>query len=96
MTKVKKIKKKKPRFPQNYDESKKPDPERWLPIRDRSYYKPKGKKGKAKVAAATQGGPVAEASLELTGGRIDVLKGGNKIVGGSGGANKKKKKAGKR
>jgi signal recognition particle subunit SRP72 len=94
-TKTKKIRKKKPRLPQNHDPSKKPDLERWLPMRDRSYYKPKGRKGKQKAAAATQGGPVEE-SMELAGGgRIDVVKVDQaKKAGGGGGANKKKKKKG--
>ncbi|KAF8533156.1 hypothetical protein BDD12DRAFT_919352 [Trichophaea hybrida] len=93
--KPKKIRKKNPRLPQNHDPSKKPDPERWLPMRDRSYYKPKGRKGKQKAAAATQGGPVEE-SMELAGGgRIDVVKVDQaKKAGGGGGANKKKKKKG--
>lgn len=95
LAKAKKVRKKKPLLPQNFDASKKPDPERWLPMRDRSYYKPKGKKGKAKVAAATQGGPVADESLELAGGgRIDVVKIEAKKPIGGGGANKKKKKKG--
>ena len=43
-----------------HDPAKKADPERWLPIRDRSSYRPKGKKGKQRAAALTQGGPVSE------------------------------------
>lgn len=42
----------KPRLPKDYDPAKKPDPERWLPKRDRSTYKPK-RKDKKKM---TQGG----------------------------------------
>ncbi|KAA8909169.1 hypothetical protein FN846DRAFT_1009456 [Sphaerosporella brunnea] len=96
--KPRKTRKHKSRLPQNYDATKKPDPERWLPMRDRSYYKPKGRKGKQKAAAATQGGPVEE-SMELAGGgRIDVVKvdqaQAKKAGGGGGGANKKKKKKG--
>ena len=53
----------KDRLPKNYDEKKVPDPERWLPLRDRSTYRPKGKKGKQKVAALTQGG-VSEKGAE--------------------------------
>lgn len=44
------------RLPKNYDPSKPPDPERWLPLRDRSTYRPKGKKGRQKAAGLTQGG----------------------------------------
>ncbi|KAI5800011.1 hypothetical protein EDC01DRAFT_613135 [Geopyxis carbonaria] len=86
----------KPKLPKNFDPLKKVDPERWLPMRDRSYYKPKGRKDKKKAAAITQGGPVEE-SMELAGGgRVDVVKveQGKKTGGGGGGANKKKKKKG--
>lgn len=76
-------------LPQNYDETKKPDPERWLPLRDRSSYRPKGKKGKKKAQESTQGGVVKEEEmLDLVGG------GGVKVerAPASGGGNKKKKK----
>ncbi|KAF2862389.1 hypothetical protein K470DRAFT_9699 [Piedraia hortae CBS 480.64] len=43
------------RLPKDYDPNKKPDPERWLPLRDRSTYRPKGKKGKARQAMLSQG-----------------------------------------
>ena len=49
----------KSRLPKNYDPAKTPDPERWLPLRDRSSYRPKGKRGKAKAATLTQGGVTA-------------------------------------
>ncbi|CAZ86131.1 unnamed protein product [Tuber melanosporum] len=79
-----------------FDTSKTPDPERWLPLWDRSGYKPKGKKGRGRVGGggATQGGggggTGGEESMELAGGgRVDVLKvNANKA--------KKKKKGGKR
>ncbi|KAI9305739.1 hypothetical protein BJ944DRAFT_161177 [Cunninghamella echinulata] len=47
--KLKKIKSKKraPLLPKNYDANKQPDPERWLALRDRSTYKPKGKNKKS-------------------------------------------------
>lgn len=85
----------KPKLPKNFDPLKKVDPERWLPIRERSYYKPKGRKDKKKIATITQGGPVEE-SMELAGGgRVDVVKVEQaKKTGGGGGANKKKKKKG--
>jgi signal recognition particle subunit SRP72 len=38
----------KSRLPNNYDPSKPPDPERWLPLRDRSTYRPKGRKADRK------------------------------------------------
>ena len=46
----------KSRFPKDYDASKTPDPERWLPLQERSSYRPKGKKGRQKAAGLTQGG----------------------------------------
>lgn len=46
----------KSRLPKTHDPEKPPDPERWLPLRDRSSYKPKGKKGRQKASALTQGG----------------------------------------
>ena len=77
------------KLPQSYDENKKPDPERWLPLKDRSSYRPKGKKGKKKAQESTQGGVVKEEEmLDLVGG------GGVKVekAPASGGTNKKKKK----
>lgn len=75
------------RLPKDYVEGKKPDPERWLPLRDRSTYRPKNKKGKKKVADSTQGGVVKdEETLELVGG------GGVKVEKAGGNSNKKKKK----
>ncbi|KAK3359255.1 hypothetical protein B0T25DRAFT_564276 [Lasiosphaeria hispida] len=85
-------KRRKRKLPKNYDPNKKPDPERWLPLRDRSTYRPKGKKGKKRAAEATQGGVVKEEeTLELAGGAGSV-KVEKAPVGGSGGGAKKKKK----
>lgn len=50
----------KTRMPKDYVEGKKMDPERWLPMRDRSYYRPKGRKGKKRAEGLTQGGVVAD------------------------------------
>ncbi|XP_037991303.1 signal recognition particle subunit SRP72 [Motacilla alba alba] len=52
----KKKKKKKGKLPKNYDPKVTPDPERWLPMRERSYYRGR-KKGKKKdqVGKGTQG-----------------------------------------
>jgi hypothetical protein len=50
----------KARMPKDYVEGKKMDAERWLPMRDRSYYRPKGRKGKKRMEGLTQGGVVAE------------------------------------
>uniref|UniRef100_A0A1A8G3P3 Signal recognition particle subunit SRP72 n=1 Tax=Nothobranchius korthausae TaxID=1143690 RepID=A0A1A8G3P3_9TELE len=61
----KKRKKKKGKLPKNYDPKVTPDPERWLPMRERSYYRGK-KKGKKKeqIGKGTQGA-MAGASAEL-------------------------------
>ncbi|KAF2729960.1 hypothetical protein EJ04DRAFT_515578 [Polyplosphaeria fusca] len=50
----------KSRMPKDFVEGKTMDKERWLPMRDRSYYRPKGRKGKKKMEGLTQGGAVAE------------------------------------
>lgn len=91
---AKKKKISKSRMPKDFEEGKKMDPERWLPLRDRSSYRPKGKKGKKKAMEMTQGGVVKEEeSLELAGGAgtVKVEK-----AGGPGGAGKAKKKKGKK
>ncbi|AEY97581.1 FAFL103Cp [Eremothecium gossypii FDAG1] len=54
----------KPKLPKAFDPEKQPDPERWLPLRDRSSYRPKKRHGKQ-----TQGGVVdkrAESNLDIT------------------------------
>jgi signal recognition particle subunit SRP72 len=80
----------KSKMPKDFEEGKKMDPERWLPLRDRSSYRPKGKKGKKKAMDLTQGGVVKEEeSLELAGGAGSVPV--QKASGGGGKANKKKK-----
>ncbi len=72
------------------------DPERWLPLRDRSTYRAKSKKGKKKAADLTQGGVVKEEeSLELAGGAGSV-KVEKAPGGGGGGASKAKEKKGKK
>ncbi|KAF3065192.1 Signal recognition particle subunit SRP72 [Daldinia childiae] len=83
----------KKRLPKNYEEGKLPDPERWLPLRDRSTYRPKGKKGRKRAQESTQGGVVKEEeTLELVGGAGAVKV--EKASGVQGG--KKKKKGGKK
>ena len=80
----------KSKMPKDFEEGKKMDPERWLPLRDRSSYRPKGKKGKKKAMEMTQGGVVREEeSLELAGGVGSVPV--QKASGNGGKANKKKK-----
>ncbi len=78
--------------PKDYDPSKTPDPERWLPLRDRSTYKPKGKKGKRKVEEKTQGGVVTEKIEGKAAGGEGVIKAAAKPGGGQGKAKKKGKK----
>ncbi|EAW10468.1 signal recognition particle subunit SRP72 [Aspergillus clavatus NRRL 1] len=79
----------KSRLPKEYDPSKTPDPERWLPLRDRSTYRPKGRKGKQRAAERTQGGVVNEKAEAATATPVQQQKSG-------GGAGAKKKKKGKR
>ncbi|KAL5322469.1 hypothetical protein ACEPPN_010442 [Leptodophora sp. 'Broadleaf-Isolate-01'] len=87
ITPLKKKKLSKSRTPKDFEEGKKMDPERWLPLRDRSTYRPKGKKGKKKAMDLTQGGVVKEEeSLELAGGAGTV-----KVEKATGGKPKKKK-----
>ncbi|GMF70569.1 unnamed protein product [Aspergillus oryzae] len=76
----------KSRLPKDYDASKTPDPERWLPLRDRSNYRPKGRKGKQRAAERTQGGIVNEKAEESPAPVAQQQK------SQGGGANKKKKK----
>ncbi len=55
-------------LPKKYDPSSKPDPERWLPLRERSYYRGKrGKRGKqAAVGKGTQGAVGSDQSATTT------------------------------
>lgn len=80
------------RMPKDYDASKKPDPERWLPMRDRTYYKPKGRKGKQKQAMLMQGGVVVE--REDSASRPGTPAAGE-VKSGGGQQQKNKKKKGK-
>lgn len=79
--------------PKDFDPNKTPDPERWLPLRDRSTYRPKGKKGKARQAMFSQGAVATENENSrpgTPGGEVVKGKGG-----GGGGAGQGKKKKGK-
>ncbi|KAL2870837.1 signal recognition particle subunit SRP72 [Aspergillus lucknowensis] len=80
----------KSRLPKDYDPSKTADPERWLPLRDRSTYRPRGRKGKQRAAERTQGGVVNERSEEST------PSGAQQQKPQGAGASSKKKKKGKR
>ena len=61
--KPKKKKKRKPHLPKSFDPNVAPDPERWLPLRERSYYRRGRKKGVSATARGTQGTSAASASL---------------------------------
>ncbi|KAK0920803.1 Signal recognition particle subunit SRP72 [Friedmanniomyces endolithicus] len=87
------------RLPKDYDPSKVPDPERWLPLRDRSTYRPKGgKKGKAARQALLSQGSAPTAGGESEGSRpgtpggagAEVVKG--KVPLGKGGGKRKGKR----
>ncbi|CAK7240518.1 MAG: Signal recognition particle subunit SRP72 [Sporothrix thermara] len=80
----------------SFDLNKKMDPERWLPLRDRSSYRPpKGKKGRGRrgEAATMQGGVVKEEeTLVLAGGAGSVrVEKAPQGPSGSGAAKKRKK-----
>ncbi|CAF3366510.1 unnamed protein product [Rotaria socialis] len=66
--KKKKKRKRKIRLPKKYDPTSKPDPERWLPLRERTYYRGKrGKRGKqAAVGKGTQGAVGSDQSATTT------------------------------
>ncbi|KAF2834369.1 hypothetical protein M501DRAFT_990341 [Patellaria atrata CBS 101060] len=76
---------KRSRMPKDFVEGRKMDEERWLPMRDRSYYRPKGKKGKKRAEGATQGG-VSEEKEKVEGKPVV------QAAGGSQGQKSKKKK----
>ncbi len=80
----------KSRLPRDYDPEKKPDPERWLPMKDRSYYRPPKGKRKSKKGRddRTQGGAVNE-DLDID---AKPAPGAPPSSGGGGGGGKKKGK----
>ena len=82
----------KSRLPKDRDPSKPPDPERWLPLRDRSTYRPKGRKGKQKQAAQTQGSNEKPEAASKTAGEEATVEAPKPAAGGGGGAKSKKKK----
>ncbi|GMN33284.1 hypothetical protein TIFTF001_041864 [Ficus carica] len=62
-TKVKKKRKRKPKYPKGFDPANPgppPDPERWLPKRERSSYRPKRKDKRAAQVRGSQGAVVRE------------------------------------
>jgi signal recognition particle subunit SRP72 len=86
-TEKKKRKLPKSRVPAEFVEGKVLDPDRWLPLRDRASWRPKGKKGKAKAAGLTQGGPVDEEKPKAESSKV--------VVGQTKKGGKKKGKGGK-
>ncbi|MCJ1398296.1 Signal recognition particle core component [Xylographa trunciseda] len=82
----------KSKLPKDFDPKKAPDPERWLPLRDRSSYRPKGKKGKQKAQALTQGGVSEKGAESLNIANSDgVPKAASTVVSASSKPSKKKK-----
>ncbi|MCJ1389373.1 Signal recognition particle core component [Xylographa bjoerkii] len=82
----------KSKLPKDFDPNKAPDPERWLPLRDRSSYRPKGKKGKQKAQALTQGGVSEKSADSLNIANSDgVPKPASTVVSASSKPSKKKK-----
>ena len=82
----------KSRLPKDFDPNKTVDPERWLPLRDRSSYRPKGKKGKQKQAALTQGGVNEKGAEGLNISNSDaVAKPASTVINASSKQQKKKK-----
>jgi signal recognition particle subunit SRP72 len=63
----KKKKKRKPLLPKSYDPSVPPDPERWLPKRERSTFKAKGKRKQQLMKGGSQGTAVAGGGIGGTG-----------------------------
>jgi signal recognition particle subunit SRP72 len=67
----------KSRLPKDYDPNRVPNPERWLPLQDRSTYKLKGKKNKARMVGSTQGGDALDSKDKLSssgGAVVDLAK----------------------
>jgi signal recognition particle subunit SRP72 len=88
--KPKKIRKS--RMPKDYDPNKTTDPERWLPLRDRSTYRPKGKKGKARANLLSQGAaPTGDSDGSRPGTPGGEVVKAKQQQGGGGGKKKKAK-----
>ncbi|ERT02382.1 signal recognition particle subunit SRP72 [Sporothrix schenckii 1099-18] len=82
-----------------FDPNKKMDPERWLPVRDRSSYRPpKGKKGRGRRgdAATMQGGVVKEEETLALAGGAGSVRVEKAPQGPSGSSAAKKRKKGKK
>ncbi|XP_022094450.1 signal recognition particle subunit SRP72-like [Acanthaster planci] len=53
-------------LPANYDPSVTPDPERWLPMRERSYFKGKRKTKKGAIGKGTQGATAGSSEMDAS------------------------------
>ncbi|KAL5541509.1 hypothetical protein UlMin_009219 [Ulmus minor] len=76
-TKAKKKRKRKPKYPKGFDPANPgppPDPERWLPKRERSSYRPKRKDKRAAQVRGSQGAVVREKHEAGTGSSISISK----------------------
>ena len=77
-------------MPKKYDPSSRPDPERWLPLRERSYYRGKrGKRGKQlAIGKGTQGAmgsdPSATTSVTTSSGAQRSMPSSKNPIGGAG------------
>lgn len=70
-SKQKRKKKRKKRLPKNFDPKKPIDPERWIPLRERSYYRKSKKRGQSSVGKGTQG---MSASMVAMAAKLDASK----------------------
>ncbi|XP_041476558.1 signal recognition particle subunit SRP72-like [Lytechinus variegatus] len=65
--KKKRKRKRKPQLPKNFDSSVAPDPERWLPMRERSYFKGKRRRDKkGGVGKGTQGATAGSGDMDAS------------------------------
>jgi signal recognition particle subunit SRP72 len=62
----KKKKKRKGKLPKNYDPKNEPDPERWLPRWERSYYRGRRKDKKKDIGKGTQGAAATSSDLDAS------------------------------
>ena len=91
--KPRKKKKQKKKLPKNYDPNfVHPDPERWKPLRDRSYYRRKrGRGAKEKARGGHQGAAVMDESSGAAAASASQATSSTAAVGAKGGAGNKRK-----
>lgn len=80
VAKQRKRKKRKPRLPKNFDPNTPADKERWLPLRERSYFRRGKRKGFIGAGRGSQGATIASASLMA---QLDASKPKNTDSGGA-------------